>query len=169
MNRVTFGKLTIDVDGDQRERRATLSGRLDESSTLGPLVELLVAPRVVLDTAGIHFINSIGVREWIRLMRGLAAAGRRIVLVRVSEPLTAQLSMVLVAREGAEVVSVNAPYECAQCRREETVLVEIGPHRADLLAMRAPTFTCPECGGRLELADLPERYFLFVREMAAGH
>lgn len=160
--------MRIEVDGDDQQRTARLVGRLDEEAPLAALQAQLVAPRVVLDTAGVDFINSIGVREWIHMLDGLRRRGTRIVLTRVSEPMTAQLSMLRAARERCEIASVHVPYECAGCLREENVLVEIGPNRTALLAMRPPVLPCPECGGRFELADLPERYFLFVRDAASA-
>jgi anti-anti-sigma regulatory factor len=165
---LTGGRMRIEVTGDDRQRTARLVGRLDEEAPLRALLGQLVAPHVVLDTAGVDFINSIGVREWIHMLDGLRKRGTRIGLVNVSEPMTAQLSMLRAARDRCEVTSVHVPYECAGCLREENVLVEIGPHRTALLAMRPPVLPCPECGGRFELADLPERYFLFVRDAASA-
>jgi anti-anti-sigma regulatory factor len=172
LKHLTLGRLEVDIDdvgvGDAREQRVVLRGRLDEEARLGALVDQVPGPRLVLDTAAIPFINSIGVREWIHLLYALRQRGTWVILERVSEPLTAQLSMVLASREGVEVRSVYVPYECARCLREENVLIDVGAHRAALIAMRPPTHPCPECGGTMELADLPERYFLFVRDVASG-
>jgi len=168
VTQLSLGKMRVEVDGDGREDRAVLSGRLDEEARLEPLLEALQAPRVVLDTAGVDFINSIGIREWIHLLHGLHRRGARVALVRVSEPLTAQLSMLLAARDGVDVQSVHVPYECTGCLREENALVDVVRHRSALAAMTPPTLPCPECGGTMELADLPERYFLFVRDVASG-
>ena len=168
MTQLSLGKMRVAIEGSSREQRAVLSGRLDEEARLDELTAALTAPRVSLDAAGIEFINSIGIREWIHLLHQLRQRGARVALVRVSEPLTAQLSMLQAARDQVDVVSVMVPYECASCLREENALVEIEPNRAALVAMKPPVLPCPECGGRMELADLPERYFLFVRDAESG-
>jgi anti-anti-sigma regulatory factor len=168
MTQLAVGKVRAEIDGDDGERHCALVGRLDEESPLRSLVPAIQARRVVLDTAGIDFINSIGVREWIHMLASLRRGGAQVTLIRASEPLTAQLSMLRATREACDIQSVHVPYECAGCLREENVLIEIGPNRSALLAMRPPVLPCPECGGRFELADLPERYFLFVRDAASG-
>jgi len=165
VTRLALGRLTVDIDESSRPRRATLVGRLDETAPLASLAQALSGD-VVLDTAGVTFINSIGLREWIRLLRNLSDRGVVVALDRVSEPLAAQLSMVLAARHRVTIVSLHVPYECTRCRFEESMLVEVAPHRAALSQMKAPQLPCPECGGDMELADLPERYFWFLREDA---
>ena len=164
MASLVLGKMKVELDGDAREQRAVLTGRLDEEARLQELLAVVSAPRVVLDAGGIDFINSIGIREWIHLLLELRRQGAAVALVRASEPLTAQLSMLRAARDSVDVRSVYVPYECTACLREENALIDIGAHRASLAAMKAPVLPCPECGGRMELADLPERYFLFVRD-----
>jgi anti-anti-sigma regulatory factor len=161
---LVLGKMNVEVEGDAREQRAVLTGRLDEEARLDQLLVALSAPRLVLDAAGVDFINSIGIREWIHLLIELRRRAASVALVRASEPLTAQLSMLRAARDSVDVRSVYVPYECTACLREENALIDIATHRASLAAMRAPVLPCPECGGRMELADLPERYFLFVRD-----
>jgi hypothetical protein len=46
-----------------------LVGRIDDSVSLGQLVALLAPGQVTLDTGGVTFVNSIGMREWLRLIR----------------------------------------------------------------------------------------------------
>ena len=77
-------------------------------------------------------------------------------------------SLLAKAMEDRDVRSVFVPYECTKCLREENLLIDVVQHRAALAAMRPPSAPCPECGGAMELADLPERYFLFVRDGRSG-
>ena len=65
------GKLEVRLRGS----RAVFVGRLDESVQLGDLVDQLPPGDAVIDAAGITFVNSIGMREWIRLMRALRDRG----------------------------------------------------------------------------------------------
>ena len=140
-----------------------LTGVIDEASFLAEL--LPSGPgRLRLDLAGVTFINSLGVREWIRFLANAAAAGVRIELARVSEPLIQQLNMILAARGQAEVLSFYAPYACDACGREESLLIELAQHRARLVAGEAPPAHCPECGAMMAFNDFPQRYFLFLGE-----
>src|SRR5690242_18670960 len=74
-----------------------LTGVIDESASLPEL--LPGAPgRLRIDLAGVTFINSLGVREWIRFLATAAQTGVKVELARVSEPLIQQLNMIVAAR-----------------------------------------------------------------------
>lgn len=156
-------RLDVMMAGNATVRRLTLAGRIDDSAPLAGLVETVKATDVVIDTGGIVFINSIGVREWMRFLRGLAATGARIRLENVAEVLVTQMNLIPDLRSGVTTVSVQAPYACDKCGAELSQLIDIDKHRDALRALQPPTFTCPECGGTLTLADYPDRYFAFVR------
>src|SRR6195952_4114257 len=121
----TRGRITLDVqDGDGA---LVLTGAIDETTRLG---ELLFHPavaahgnRMVLDLAGVQFINSLGVRDWIRMMTAAQRAGVEIELRRVSEPVVHQLNMIIATRGTARVTSFFAPYTCDTCGREDTLLL----------------------------------------------
>ena len=66
-------------------------------------------------------------------------------------------------RGGGVVRSFFAPYLCAECAHEASMLIEVEAHRATLAAQQAPPIACPSCGGAMTLADLPERFFAFLR------
>jgi anti-anti-sigma regulatory factor len=164
----TRGKLEVTVEGDAARRLVSLVGRIDESAHLDQLVEQIAAREVVIDTAGVYFLNSIGVRDWIRLLRGLDAHGSRLVLVRCSEPLVSQLNLIPNARGTATVASLHAPYLCDQCGLDSAMLLDVTAHDEELRAMKPPVMTCPECGGTMRLADLPERFFTFLGTFPPG-
>jgi hypothetical protein len=140
------------------------AGVIDETSNLGDLLPAPGSPPLRLDLGGITFINSLGVREWIRFVTGCAANAVALQLHRVSEPLIQQLNMIVAARGQAEVVSFFAPYACDACGREESLLIELAPHRARLAAGDPPAAKCPECGAAMAFNDFPQRYFLFLGE-----
>jgi len=140
-----------------------LSGVIDEASYLAELIP--PHPGTLrLDLAGVSFINSLGVREWIRFLATAASGGVRVELARVSEPLIQQLNMIVAARGQAEVLSFYAPYACDACGREDSLLIELEPNRVQLTAGEAPPATCPECGSQMAFNDFPQRYFLFLGE-----
>jgi anti-anti-sigma regulatory factor len=153
------GRLTVTrIDGG-----LALTGVIDEAARLGELIP--GQPGTLrLDLAGVSFINSLGVREWIRFLATAAARGIVVELVRVSEPLIQQLNMIVAARGQAEVVSFYAPYACDACGREDSLLLKLDACRAQLAAGHAPAATCPECGAAMVFNDFPQRYFLFLGE-----
>ncbi len=158
------GKLEVTIAGDATARHAVLVGRIDESAHLDALVPALAARELVIDTAGVAFINSIGVRDWIRLLRGLVDHGTRVVLEACSEPIVSQINMIPAARAGVQIASVHVPYLCDACGLDAAMLVPVAAYADELRAMKAPTMRCPECGGTMTLAELPERYFTFLAD-----
>jgi hypothetical protein len=156
-------RLEVVMTGNQTQRLLTFAGRIDDSALLVGLIEQVRAAEVVIDTGGVAFINSIGVREWMRFLRGLAATGARIRLENVAEVIVTQMNLIPDLRAGATVVSVQAPYACDKCGAELGMLVDIGQHAEALRALQPPTYFCPECGGVMRLADYPDRYFSFLK------
>jgi hypothetical protein len=146
------------VQIDARARRAMLAGRIDDSSPLGELLPQLPAGQVALDTDGVTFINSIGMREWIRLMRTLAARGQPVVLERVADVMMTQMNVIPELRRTVRIASFHAQYACDACGAEDMPVIDVAVHGDLLRAMRAPVLPCHECGAPTQLADFPERY-----------
>jgi hypothetical protein len=158
----TIGRIEAQVEGDRRARRVILRGRLDESAPLAARAEAWAATEVAIDTAGVAFINSIGVREWMRLLRGLGARGARIRLERCAMVIIEQINMIEDARGSAEVASFHAPYQCTGCGLEASMLLDLADHGAAMRRMEAPAMTCPDCGQAMELFEIPEKFFSFL-------
>ncbi|MFT3696663.1 MAG: hypothetical protein QM831_26215 [Kofleriaceae bacterium] len=150
------GRLHIDGSNGQ----LVLSGAIDETSQLAELPSRATGGKLSLDLAGVTFINSLGVRDWIRMMTAATAQGIAIELRRVSEPIIHQLNMIIAARGTATVSSFFAPYACDACGREESLLVEGAT--PGLAEMQPPPQTCPECAAPMAFNDFPERYFSFL-------
>ena len=142
--------------------RITMEGRIDESSRLEEYVEGVSEP-VIIDLAGVSFINSMGVRNWVKMMRALHDRGIRVTLERCSEAIVFQLNMIVETRLGAQVESVYAPYECDACGNESYQLLRTSPS----LRQEHPTKQCPECGENMVFADLAASYFLFLEDDVA--
>lgn len=156
MSEITMqlGRLSI----TRSPSRLVLSGRLDDAAPLSSLATNDLSTELVIDTGGITFVNSIGIREWMRLLRTLQEGGIRIILENVADVLITQMNMIPEARGEATITSFHALYACEGCGAESTPLVEVEPHREQLIAMKAPSMKCQECGGKMELGDYPERY-----------
>jgi anti-anti-sigma regulatory factor len=154
----TRGRITIDRQGEV----LVLAGALDEGAQLPALVERAQHQRLVLDLSGITFINSLGVRDWIRMQTEAQRAGVTIELRRVAEPLVHQLNMIIATRGASRVTSFFAPYACDACAREESLLIDAIAHAAGLGRLEPPAMTCQDCQGAMEFNDFPERYFSFL-------
>jgi hypothetical protein len=158
-----IGRLDVHLSGDHHARFLALAGRIDDTALLISLAEHVTADLVAIDTGDVVFVNSPGIREWIRFLRALSASGARIRLVRVADVLVTQLNLIPDVATGAEVASVMAPYACDKCGAEASQLVDVTANRSALLALQTPTFACSECGTQMVLDDFPDRYFAFVR------
>jgi anti-anti-sigma regulatory factor len=139
-----------------------LSGAIDETAGLMELLGRAQGGRLVLDLAGVTFINSLGVRDWIRMQAAATQAGVQMELRRVAEVIIHQLNMIIATRGTARVTSFFAPYACDKCGREESLLVDAVAHAQPLSQLQPPTMTCPECAGQMAFNDFPERYFSFL-------
>jgi hypothetical protein len=154
MTSLRIGRLEAQVTG----ARAVLVGRLDDMAQLGELAARLPPGDVVIDTAGVTFVNSIGMREWVRLLRALRDRGA-VTLEAVCDVLMVQMNLLAEFHRGAvQIASFHAGYLCPACGGEATPLVDAVANAAALHQMRAPPMPCPECGAAMELADFPERY-----------
>jgi hypothetical protein len=140
----------------------TLSGSIDETAGLNDLLAQARGGRLVLDLGGITFINSLGVRDWIRMQAKATEQQLQVELRRVAEVIVHQLNMIVATRGTARVSSFFAPYACDACGREESLLLDTEAHGPQLSQLQPPPMTCPECGAQMAFNDFPERYFSFL-------
>jgi len=141
--------------------RITLVGRIDDSTNFAELQRQIPPGEVAIDTGGVTFINSIGMREWMRLLRGLRDRG--VTLERVADVLMTQMNMIKESATGTRIVSFHAQYACPKCGAETAPLVDAVAHAQLLRQMQVPRLPCPECGSAMELGDFPERYLTIFR------
>ena len=157
---MTAGRLRIET---RAPGELALFGVIDEHARL-----LEVFPsehrRLVLDLGKITFINSLGVRDWIRFLGRAAQDHVRLELVRVSEPLVQQFNMIVATRTGASVRSFFAPFACDACGLEDSICIEVEPNLLALRALQPPQISCPTCQAPMAFNDFPERYFSFLRD-----
>ncbi|HTR52700.1 MAG TPA: hypothetical protein VMJ10_18425 [Kofleriaceae bacterium] len=155
----TFGRMHVDIAATGE---LALSGSIDETAALPALVARAHGGKLVIDLAGVSFINSLGVRDWIRMQQAAQQAKIAVELRRVSEPLVHQLNMIVATRGDALVSSFYAPYACDACGREDSLLVDAVAHGDRLARLDPPPQTCSECGAQMAFNDFPERYFSFL-------
>jgi len=152
------GRISIEPQGDV----LVIQGAIDEAAGLTALLEQARDRRLVLDLGGITFINSLGVRDWIRMQAAAQRGGIAVELRRVAEPLVHQLNMIIATRGAARVTSFFAPYACDKCGREDSLLIDAVAHARGLSQLEPPAMACAECGAQMEFNDFPERYFSFL-------
>ena len=159
-----MSRLDLVMTGNAQHRRLTFAGRIDDTSPLVGLIPQVRAQEIVIDTGGVTFINSIGVREWMRFLRGLADIGARVRLENVAEVLVTHMNLIPDLRTSVWIASVQAPYVCDRCGAELSQLIDVVQHADELRALQPPAFRCPECGGTMTFSEYPDRYFAFLRE-----
>jgi anti-anti-sigma regulatory factor len=141
-----------------------LAGSLDETAGLIDLLARARGGRLVLDLAGVTFINSLGVRDWIRMQTAAQQQRIAVELRRVAEPIVHQLNMIIATRGASQVSSFFAPYACDRCGREDSLLIDALAHHDTLVRLQAPPQKCSECGAAMAFNDFPERYFSFLAQ-----
>lgn len=159
MTALRLGRLEVEI-GD---RRIVLAGRLDDSVAIAELIRQLPAGDVILDTDGVTFVNSVGMREWLRLLRAVRERGSAVILERVADVLITQMNMIAELAGAVEIRSFHAQYVCPACGAESAPLVDAVLHAQGLRQLRAPRLQCPECAALMELGDFPERYLTIFR------
>lgn len=143
------------------EHRVLIRGQLDEKAHLVPIADE-VGQRVTIDLEHVSFVNSLGLRAWIRLLLALSDRDTEVTFTRCSEAMVHQMNMVVAAKAGAQVDSFFVPYDCPTCGHGASMCLEVADHREALRAMQLPSQACPECDAAMECAELPERYLLFL-------
>ena len=158
MTAMKIGRLDAEISG----ARLVLAGRIDDSAgALADLVRQLPAGDVVIDTSGVTFVNSVGMREWMRAIRALRERGT-VTFEAVADVLITQMNLIP-EFTGVQIASFHAQYLCPACGNEATPLIDVATHGAGLRAMKAPKMPCPECGAAMDLGDFPERYLSLFR------
>jgi hypothetical protein len=147
----------------QRGDKLAIEGAIDDKADVLGLMTHAKAGRLVLDLGAIRFINSIGVREWIRLQQAAAKADVQIELYRVAVVLVHQFNIVPATCGFAIIHSFFAPYLCEECDAEHDMVLDQRLHEADLAKHTPPPMTCPECRRAMVFRDPPELYLSFLR------
>src|SRR3954462_14902917 len=107
------------VTWQRRGDQVLLTGAIDDQAKLGAVLAEAQDGRLVLDLGAVTFINSLGLREWIRMQAGAVAGNIRVELRRVPEIIVHQLNIVLATRGNSIVTSFYAPYTCEDCDHDD--------------------------------------------------
>lgn len=143
-----------------------LQGDFNELTGFDNLAERLAnEAKIDFNAASVRYISSAGVRSWCQFVAGLA--GKRYVFRHCSIAFASQAAMVPMVIGEGDVLSLEAPYLCESCDREEVRLLETKALLRDGTQIKPPLLTCNSCGGELAFDDVPARYFAFLTGSAA--
>jgi anti-anti-sigma regulatory factor len=154
-------KFQAKLRASERYSFLRLRGVIDEDNHLMSLVPKLTGDVLVIDLAEVDRINSCGVRDWVNWLQVVEDKQVKVVLIRCSTSIVAQINMVTNFAGNAIVHSFFAPYYSPSIDREYLKLIET----ESLLGqrpVRAPSFRCSETGEPLEFDDIEESYFAFI-------
>lgn len=162
LTRLSLFQVTKNEAGDGIT--VAMQGVFDENTDFRPLLEHFDGQGFVdFAMQGITYLSSDGVSAWCRFLSEvnpkLAYSFRN-----CSVAFVAQASIVPMAIGRGTVLSVQAPYLCERCGREETRLVESALVRQKHGPVAAPALHCHVCNHKLSFDDLPERYFAFLMD-----
>jgi CheY-like chemotaxis protein len=145
------GGVTVSLFGDITEVTVfdTLSQRLARES------------KIDFYMRAVRYISSAGVRSWCNFLNRLPAGSYS--FRHCSTAFVSQAAMVPMALGSGPVLSLEAPYRCDDCDRDDVRLVETGSLMREGGHVTPPTLKCASCGGELEFDDVPDRYFAFLR------
>jgi hypothetical protein len=149
--------LRYEIEKNVGETLVTFEGEVDETSDFSELADL--SGRVTFDLKGIERFNSEGIRRWVKFIMGLHMVDE-LVMVRCSVAVVAQLNLVRGLKGTFRIESFYIPYTCVETGEEELHLhlaEEIDDPDNPPVPESAP-------GRTLELDDLAERYFSFLRD-----
>ena len=142
-----------------------LEGQVTEDTSLLEVLSECQGKPVIVDSSRLERINSCGVRDWVRWVKGLEDRGNQLVHVRCSPVVVAQINMISNFMGKGQVVSFLAPYLCPDCGHEHLEPMETSGMKEPYAV---PDLECPSCKSTMEFDELPESYFEFSKRRQPG-
>lgn len=136
------------------------SGSIDES--LASYLDIFpTVPSLTINLDAIDSINSIGIREWIKLMTKLATS--QISLIKCPKVFIDQVNMVKgFLPANAQIESFYVPYFSEEKNIEKKVLFEKDKHFTQNFINYNSTIT-DEAGVSYEIDVIDSKYFKFIK------
>jgi hypothetical protein len=156
LHTIRIGNCEIKIAQMPHENFCSFRGDLDETFEHKKF-PVLRGKAIRISLAQVANINSIGVREWVYLMREVSEYGP-VILQECSVSFQDQINVVPQLLGKATVASFYAPYYCPTCEIEEACVIDTAVHRNILLARVAPEIK-HHCGTPMEFDALEDSYF----------
>ena len=160
---LTFQSLEIKIEETKDEAIYTFTGDMNESFD-NTKVPRLIKSKITLFLKDLNTFNSVGIREWIKLISDLSHADQ-LIFKECSLAVIAQVNMVPTSLGKGEIESFYAPYYC-ECGTEENKLINVEDHLKSISNAQAPEFNCNVCDDLMEFDALEESYFQFLTDIA---
>ena len=139
----------------------TITGRIDENFSLSRL-KLSDVGEITFDLNGLNFINSMGIRDWIKLIQGLAHVKLKFVLC--PKVFIDQLNMVQgFVHNNSQVMSFYVPYFSEEDSTERNLLFTRGIEFDDSW-VKPPLQVLSESGKEMKIDVIEKKYFKFITE-----
>jgi hypothetical protein len=138
----------------------SITGRLTEAFK-GDALGRELRGTVAIDLGGIERITSFGVREWLAML-GAMQDVRRLFLLRCSEAVVNQLSMIRKFSGNGQIVSFFAPYLCSGCGEQFERGFDCESEAEQIRTGAVPEAPCAHCGAQGAFDDDARSYFAFA-------
>lgn len=156
---INFGALKIIIERSPESVVYTFEGDVDENFRHKE-VPRIAATAINFNLEKVHNFNSVGIREWVYMVRDMSALGV-LCFKRCSVTMIDQINMVPDCLGNGSVESFFGPYACTE-HGETNRLIQTKEHASVILQNRAPEFTCEKCSQKLDFDALEDAYFMFV-------
>lgn len=150
------GDATFEIRELGRFMVVTIRGRLNEAFPADTISQQLKGA-VIFELSEVDRVSSFGVRGWLRMLQ--QARLSEAYMVRCSEAIVNQITMMRNFCGPARLHSLVAPYLCQQCGADFGVPYSAIEDRAVIVSRRPYRVQCPECGQPAELDEDPWTYF----------
>lgn len=166
---MSAAKVTSAKDGDTL--KVSVSGYVGENAGLFDL-NFSGVKKVVVDLAGVNYINSVGVKNWIN-WTGRFPKELRVEFANCPALIINQVNMVAgFLPANGWVESLYAPFVCEDCNREETSLLMRGRHFDYAQAgvsykVSPPEVPCGKCKKPMQMDVIELKFFNFLKKIWA--
>lgn len=161
------GKGSIREEASVAGLKVIVMGAIDEFIDFADIT-LPKAGTLELDLGGVNRCNSMGVLRWARFLKGVPNE-LAIKLVNCSPIVVKQLNIfpALFAHPGLHVESFHVTFACGDCNQTRDVLLKTTTLTSgtESVALPKPP-VCGSCGNAMELEELAEKQFMFLRRKA---
>ena len=147
----------MDLKITQEGNKFFLDGVINEFAKFQPLFDF-AGSEIILNLKNVTRINSTGVREWINAIEKI---GKEVAIFFEDCPpvVVYQMTMIPNFTARAKVLSVYAPYYCAECGNQQDILIVMEGFTLD---KGVPEVKCTSCSAMMEFDDDEESYFYFM-------
>lgn len=152
-------QLQIKIEKEDNKDIVSFAGSIDEDSDFSPM-EGLTKTEVILDLELVNFINSCGIREWIKYQEQLDPK-IKLIYRKCPQVIVEQMNIVKgFVKAGGVIESFYAPYYDESTDTEVKKL--IAP--SDVKDNKAPVVKNAD-GNDMEFDDIEAQYFNFLKNI----